>query len=1034
MIISIKDKLFTLGAALMTAVCRVSGRCGLPLTRSRYRTYVCMAALIVSAADSLTAATYYIATYGSDSNSGTTTNAAWRNISKANSTLVAGDRVEIRAGIYDDLIQPANSGISENARIIYTSYNGETVFVRGKAATQNGTTVNVKNRNYITVLNLDLSGDKYNDFNKSAIVAADGSQHFSLLNCNLTRANYLSDPRLVDGLSSAVGAVRTQDQKDGVSVGTAQFALIENCTIVGWRSAVGTGLSIRTTLRNNVIQNNWHTAIDAGNYVDSNPDPNIVETPPIDMFLLIEGNNIGGSMISDAFQTGTSDPNSVVCLKIVFRNNYFYYNGEDHLDFKGGGQILVEGNVFAGASGDNDGYAFNSGREPSDTSWRTVERFSGAITRGAATVSSGVIIRKNVFYDNSKGVGFAGPNWKCYNNTFAANNRDFSQGWNSTFDGNSAVGCHFAAGALDVAGGDFINNISIDHMLREIERKKSTVSMILDNNLYNNTIPPNGSWRGGLRFVAYEQNAATNPNGRNYPWSVLTQFNTIVAWRTYLNANAPNVIGREANSKVGDPQFVNVPAYPNLYFNFKRAAGGTVPTYPPVITIADRATWFPYDFHLQSNSSAINAGRTLTIATGVGSNSTTLLVADANFFCDGFGISGVSGDQVQVGNYSPARIATITAIDYINKILTLATPLTWANNDAVSLPYNGTAPDIGAFEYIGGESPPPTVPAAPSNLTATLISSNQINLTWTDNSTNETQFRIERKIGGGSYNLLSNVVAIVGSGGTGNFSDVNLTEGMTYTYQVRADGSNGTNSAWSNSAITNTPSSGGGWVTNLYEAELLPITGVPLDTALNFAEGGASGGTNSLLQSTNIGNFITYTVNVPATGTYNLRVRVDKLKSRGICNLYVDNSATAQGGPMDLFFNDTTVHAYEEVDVGNVTFTNASTHTLKFQVSGKNASSTGYKLSFDYIKLIGNIPALLLPPVITGAASSSSNFVLTFSTEAGGLYEVQRTEDLISPVWVTVVTNIPGTGGNIQIIDTNMLNRPKTFYRVRTGM
>ena len=37
-----------------------------------------------------------------------------------------------------------------------------------------------------------------------------------------------------------------------------------------------------------------------------------------------------------------------------------------------------------------------------------------------------------------------------------------------------------------------------------------------------------------------------------------------------------------------------------------------------------------------------------------------------------------------------------------------------------------------------------TVPAAPSNLTATAVSSTQINLAWQDNSNNEDGFKIER--------------------------------------------------------------------------------------------------------------------------------------------------------------------------------------------------------------------------------------------------------------------------------------------------
>src|SRR6266700_753069 len=43
--------------------------------------------------------------------------------------------------------------------------------------------------------------------------------------------------------------------------------------------------------------------------------------------------------------------------------------------------------------------------------------------------------------------------------------------------------------------------------------------------------------------------------------------------------------------------------------------------------------------------------------------------------------------------------------------------------------------------------PPSSVPVAPSNLLATVASASQINLSWSDNSNNETGFRIEMKLG-----------------------------------------------------------------------------------------------------------------------------------------------------------------------------------------------------------------------------------------------------------------------------------------------
>jgi subtilisin family serine protease len=89
-------------------------------------------------------------------------------------------------------------------------------------------------------------------------------------------------------------------------------------------------------------------------------------------------------------------------------------------------------------------------------------------------------------------------------------------------------------------------------------------------------------------------------------------------------------------------------------------------------------------------------------------------------------------------------------------------------------------------------------PAAPSSLSATTVSSSKINLTWTDNSTNEGGFRVERTTDGVSFTLVATLGVNVAS-----YSNTNLTAATTYTYRVRAyEGPN--NSAFSNTASATT--------------------------------------------------------------------------------------------------------------------------------------------------------------------------------------------------------------------------------------
>jgi transcriptional regulator CtsR len=92
-----------------------------------------------------------------------------------------------------------------------------------------------------------------------------------------------------------------------------------------------------------------------------------------------------------------------------------------------------------------------------------------------------------------------------------------------------------------------------------------------------------------------------------------------------------------------------------------------------------------------------------------------------------------------------------------------------------------------------------TVPAAPSGLAASAASDSQINLSWTDNATNETGFKIERKTGaGGTYSQ----IATVGAGVT-TCQDAGLAASTQYYYRVRASNGAG-DSAYSNEAIATT--------------------------------------------------------------------------------------------------------------------------------------------------------------------------------------------------------------------------------------
>ncbi len=94
---------------------------------------------------------------------------------------------------------------------------------------------------------------------------------------------------------------------------------------------------------------------------------------------------------------------------------------------------------------------------------------------------------------------------------------------------------------------------------------------------------------------------------------------------------------------------------------------------------------------------------------------------------------------------------------------------------------------------------PPPPPADPSNLQAAAASSTQIDLTWDDNSSDETGFSIEWSADGSSGWAVAGTVAA----GETTFSDTDLTPSTPYYYRVQATGA-GAPSGYSNTATATT--------------------------------------------------------------------------------------------------------------------------------------------------------------------------------------------------------------------------------------
>jgi N-acetylneuraminic acid mutarotase len=159
----------------------------------------------------------------------------------------------------------------------------------------------------------------------------------------------------------------------------------------------------------------------------------------------------------------------------------------------------------------------------------------------------------------------------------------------------------------------------------------------------------------------------------------------------------------------------------------------------------------------------------------------------------------------------------------------------------------------------------------------------------------------------------------------------------------------------------------------------------------------ASGTGAGLLKSTQIGQFITYTVPVAAAGTYDVRVGVETNNENGIFQLFING--VSQGGPQDEY---SALMGHDLRELGPHKF-KAGDSSFKFQVTNKNPLSGGYQLVFDYIDLVprGETERLAF-------TSSVSNVRLRDANFSGGLGEMLRATTVGDFVSYTVPVNVAG--------------------------
>ncbi len=110
----------------------------------------------------------------------------------------------------------------------------------------------------------------------------------------------------------------------------------------------------------------------------------------------------------------------------------------------------------------------------------------------------------------------------------------------------------------------------------------------------------------------------------------------------------------------------------------------------------------------------------------------------------------------------------------------------------------------------------------------------------------------------------------------------------------------------------------------------------------------ASGGVVEFLNSTAVGQTMSFTTPSMPAGTYQFQLRYKTNKTRGQHTVEIDGNQV--GGTLDQYAS---TQAYLTKTFGNVTFATASTHTILMTVTGKNSAATAFYLTADKFTFVG---------------------------------------------------------------------------------
>ena len=367
----------------------------------------------VSGAFGQSHSSFYVSTTGADSNPGTQT-APWRTIQHAADTVRAGSTVNVRGGVYEELVSIKASGNATDGFITFRSYPGETAFLDAEHFAPDGRSAiwTIHNKSYVRIEGFEVRNYRTAEHRlvPLGISVMGAGSHIELLKNNVHHIEQTFNGRDAPGHgANGFGiAVYGTDAKTPISELVLDGNEVHHLKTGSSESLVVNGNVTNFRITHNVVHDNNNIGIDVIGFERTAPDPAV-----------------------DQARDGVVSGNLV--YSITSRGNPAYGNEQnsDGIYVDGGTRILIEQNVMHDV---DFGIELASEHKDRSTSYITARNnliyhcHTAGVSIGGYAPERGhtdhSTVVNNTFYENDTsrtGSGEFQMQWNMADNVFANN-------------------------------------------------------------------------------------------------------------------------------------------------------------------------------------------------------------------------------------------------------------------------------------------------------------------------------------------------------------------------------------------------------------------------------------------------------------------------------------------------------------------------------------------------------------------------------------------------------------------------------------